>query len=53
MSWDVELIDDRGHIEAEWNYTHNTNRMIAAALADLVRAKFPTTSSSARRGGTG
>ena len=35
MSWDVGLIDDRGHIEAEWNYTHNTNRMIAAALADL------------------
>lgn len=35
MSWDADLIDDRGHIEGEWNYTHNTNRMIAAALADL------------------
>lgn len=31
MSWDAYLIDDRGHTEGEWNYTHNTNRMIAAA----------------------
>jgi hypothetical protein len=35
MSWDVELIDDRDNNPTplgEWNYTHNTNRMIAAAL---------------------
>lgn len=32
MSWDAFLIDDRGHEEGCWNYTHNTNRMIAAAL---------------------
>ncbi len=31
MSWDVDLIDDRGHTEGDWNYTHNTNDMIAAA----------------------
>lgn len=35
MSWDVDLIDDRGHYEAEWNYTHNINGMIAAALLDV------------------
>lgn len=32
MSWDAALIDDRGHCEGDWNYTHNCNRMIAAAL---------------------
>ncbi len=32
MSWDVTLIDDRGHVELEQNYTHNVNGMIAAAL---------------------
>ena len=32
MSWDARLIDDRGHVEGDWNYTHNTNAMIAAAL---------------------
>jgi len=32
MSWDVDLIDDRGHFEGEWNYTHNCNHMIAAAI---------------------
>lgn len=32
MSWDAYLHDDRGHQEGGWNYTHNTNRMIAAAL---------------------
>ena len=31
MSWDAELIDDRGHVEGSFNYTHNTNGMIAAA----------------------
>lgn len=32
MSWDAYLYDDRGHCEGDWNYTHNTNRMIAEAL---------------------
>jgi hypothetical protein len=32
MSWDADLYDDRGHHEGEWNYTHNTNGMIAAAF---------------------
>lgn len=32
MSWDATLKDDRGHIEGDWNFTHNTNGMIAAAL---------------------
>lgn len=32
MSWDAYLTDDRGHSEGDWNYTHNTNDMIAAAL---------------------
>ena len=27
MSWSAYLIDDRGHYEGEWNYTHNTNGM--------------------------
>lgn len=31
MSWDLELIDDRGHVEFEQNYTHNTNRMMNVA----------------------
>ena len=34
MSWDVDLIDDRGHCEGSWNYTHNTSRMIYAVLED-------------------
>lgn len=34
MSWDAHLIDDRGHTEGDWNYTHNTSRMIYAVLAD-------------------
>jgi hypothetical protein len=33
MSWDADLIDDRGHVEGSWNFTHNTNRMIATAYA--------------------
>lgn len=33
MSWDARLIDDRGHTEGEWNYTHNCNRMIDAVLS--------------------
>jgi hypothetical protein len=31
VSWDAYLTDDRGHCEGSWNYTHNTNGMIAAA----------------------
>ena len=34
MSWDVTLGDDRGHVEGDWNYTHNVNPMISAAAAD-------------------
>jgi hypothetical protein len=32
VSWDADLIDDRGHIEGDWNYTHNCNGMINQAL---------------------
>jgi hypothetical protein len=32
MSWDAYLYDDRGHLEGDWNCTHNLNGMIAAAL---------------------
>lgn len=32
MSWDATLTDDRGHVEGEWNYTHNCNRMANDAL---------------------
>lgn len=32
MSWDADLIDQHGHGLGDWNYTHNTNDMIAAAL---------------------
>lgn len=32
MGWDATLRDDRGHVEGDWGYTHNVNRMIAAAL---------------------
>jgi hypothetical protein len=34
MSWDAWLIDDRGHEEGSWNYTHNTNRMANAVIDD-------------------
>lgn len=34
MSWDAHLVDDRGHTEGDWNYTHNTSCMIYAVLAD-------------------
>lgn len=34
MSWDAHLTDDRGHTEGDWNYTHNTSRMIYAVLED-------------------
>ena len=36
MSWDVSLIDDRGHCEGDWNYTHNVNGMIAAAYEAIT-----------------
>lgn len=32
MSWDACLIDDRGHVEGDWNYTHNCNVMANAAM---------------------
>ena len=32
MSWDATLVDDRGHIDGDWNYTHNCNGMIAEAM---------------------
>jgi hypothetical protein len=32
MSWNAYLIDDRGHYEGEWNYTHNCNGMANAVL---------------------
>lgn len=34
MSWNAYLIDDRGHTEGDWNYTHNCNGMIEATLSD-------------------
>lgn len=36
MSWDADLIDDRGHTEGEWNYTHNCNGMIESVLGDEI-----------------
>jgi hypothetical protein len=36
MSWDAELRDDRGHVEGEWNYTHNCNKMATVALSFAV-----------------
>ena len=36
MSWDVSLIDDRGHYEGDWNCTHNVNGMIAAAFETVT-----------------
>jgi hypothetical protein len=44
VSWDATLIDDRGHVEGDWNYTHNCNRMIAAALLAKEGVHTPTTS---------
>jgi hypothetical protein len=32
MSWDAYLVDDRGHDEGSWNYTHNCNGMANLAL---------------------
>ncbi len=32
MSWNAYLVDDRGHIEGAWGYTHNTNGMANVAL---------------------
>jgi hypothetical protein len=32
MSWDATLIEDRGHIEIDVNYTHNCNGMANAVI---------------------
>ncbi|AHH20799.1 hypothetical protein NONO_c60230 [Nocardia nova SH22a] len=32
MSWDATLSDDRGHIDGDWNFTHNTNQMANAIV---------------------
>jgi hypothetical protein len=32
VSWDATLIDDRGHVEFDVNYTHNCNGMANAVL---------------------
>ena len=42
MSWDASLYDDRGHCEGDWNYTHNTNKLINAALADIGQPQKDT-----------
>lgn len=43
MSWDAHLIDDRGHEEGWWNYTHNTSSMIYAVLEDAGIELAPDT----------
>lgn len=44
MSWDAYLVDDRGHWDADFNYTHNTNKMVAAALLASEGSYTSTTS---------
>lgn len=39
MSWDATLHDTSGHVYGDWNYTHNCNGMIAAALRESPHAK--------------
>jgi hypothetical protein len=40
MGWNAWLTDDHGGCtQGEWNYTHNTNGMIAAALEANTRLK--------------
>lgn len=34
MSWDASLIDDRGHVELDVNYTHNCNGMANVAAIE-------------------
>lgn len=34
MSWDADLIDDRGHNDGSWSYTHNCNGMANAVIHD-------------------
>lgn len=34
MSWDADLVGKRGKHIAEWNYTHNTSKMIYAVIQD-------------------
>lgn len=36
MSWDAELVAERGTELASWNYTHNVNVMIAAAYESVT-----------------
>lgn len=43
MSWDACLVDDRGHTEGDWNYTHNTSVMFYAALEDAGFVLAPST----------
>jgi hypothetical protein len=39
MSWDASLhCDCCGHAVVDWNYTHNTNRMIAVARESIGHA---------------
>jgi len=38
MSWDARLTDDRGHVDGDWNYTHNCNPMCDAVLGKQVAA---------------
>lgn len=39
MSWDADLVCDCcGHATGQWNYTHNTNRMIADARESIGHA---------------
>lgn len=35
MGWWGYLKDDRGHVEGEWNYTHNCNHMIHKAVESI------------------
>lgn len=34
MSWNAHLVDDRGHTEGDWNYTHNCNGMANIAAEE-------------------
>lgn len=31
MGWDASLVDDRGHVEGDWNYTYNVTPMLRIA----------------------
>jgi hypothetical protein len=34
MGWGAILLDDRGDVDGDWNYTHNTSPMIYAVLEE-------------------